>query len=292
MVVTSASSGIPTATATTVSSIVGTTVTLSANATATQANKSVIFSLAGSTTSGSTTISSLKGTAASLNSIVVGMGIGGTSGIPANAYVTSTTGSPPTSLTISAAATATKAGDILTLTNLGATTTSGSTAVTGVYFNALPLVGNVIVGNGIPANTTITAVTGTAAQFAAGTGQLTVSNAATTPSNFSAATGTCCNTTLAEFSPLTYNSTYNSASPAGSSTTQNWGGCVAEPTSSDENSSGTGVVNAAATDPDYSEPAGGWPNWYPLWWANDSRNNWATNGVKAQSTPPKPRVPW
>ncbi len=212
------------------------------------------------------------------------MGISGTRGIPANAYVTGTTGSPPTSLTISAAATATKAGDILTFTNLGATTTTGSTTVSNVSFATVPSVGQVIVGNGIPANTTITAVTGTAAQFAAGAGTLTISNAATTPSNFSGATGTCCNTALAAFTPLTYDSTYNSASPAGSSTTQNWGGCVIEPTSSGENSGSTGVVNAAVTDPDYSEPAGGWPNWYPLWWANDSGNNWVTHGVKAQST--------
>jgi hypothetical protein len=119
MVVTSTSTGIPTATATTVSSIVGTTVTLSANATVTQANKSVLFSLAGSATSGSTTISSLKGTSASLGSIVVGMGISG-NGIPNYAYVTGTTGNPPTSLTISAAVTSTKAGDIVTLTNFGA----------------------------------------------------------------------------------------------------------------------------------------------------------------------------
>jgi hypothetical protein len=287
MVVTSTSTGIPTATATTVSSIVGTTVTLSANATVTQANKSVTFSLAGSATSGSTTISSLKGTAASLNSIVVGMGICGTgipgSGANPSTYVTSTTGSPPTSLTISAAVTSTKAGDIVTLTSFGATTAAGSTTVSNVSFATAPTIGQVVVGNGIPANTTITAVTGTAAQFAAGTGQLTLSNAATTPSNFSGASGTCCNTALAEFSPLTYDSTYNSASPAGSSTTQNWGGCVVEPTSSGENSAGTGVVNAAVTNPDYSEPTSGL-NWYPLWWANDSGNSWATNGVKAQST--------
>ena len=180
--------------------------------------------------------------------------------------------------------TATKAGDIVTLTSFGATTTTGSTTVSNVSFATAPTVGNVIVGNGIPANTTITAAPSTAAQYAAGAGTLTISNAATTPSNFSAASGTCCNTALATFAPLTYDSTYNSASPAGSSTTQNWGGCVIEPTSSGENSGGTGVVNAAVTDPDYSEPAGGWPNWYPLWWANDSGNNWVTHGVKAQST--------
>ncbi len=283
MVVTSTSSGIPTATATTVSSFTATTVTLSANPTVAQTSKPLTFSLAGSATSGSTTISSLKGTTASLNSIVVGMGISGT-GIPANAYVTSLTGSPPSSLTISAAVTSTKSGDILTLTNLGATTTTGSTTVSNVSFTpTVPSVGQVVVGNGIPANTTITAAPSTAAQYAAGTGSLTISQNATTPSNFSSATGTCCNTTLVAFTPITYNSAYNTASPAGSSTTANWGGCVIEPTSSGENSSGTGVLAASVTDPDYSEPTS-WPNWYPFWWPKDSSNSWTSGTVQAQST--------
>jgi Flp pilus assembly protein TadG len=276
-------SGTGIASGTTVATVVSATqITLSAKPSNNE-NPAVplTFSLAGSATSGSTTISSLKGTPTSLNSIVVGMAISGT-GIPANAYVTSTTGSPPSSLTISAAVTSTKTGDIITLTNLGATTTTGSTTVTNASFSTVPSVGQVIIGNGIPVNTTITAVTGTAAQFSAGTGQLTISNAATTPSNFSSATGTCCNTTLVAFAPLTYDSTYNSASPAGSSTTQNWGGCVIEPTSSDENSSGTGVLNASVSDPDYTEPSGGWPSWYPYWWPVDSTNSWPA--VEAQDT--------
>ena len=210
------------------------------------------------------------------------MAISGT-GIPANAYVTGTTGSPPSSLTISAAVTSTKAGDIITLTNLGASTTSGSTTVSNASFSTPPTVGQVIVGNGIPANTTITAAPSTAAQYAAGTGSLTISQSATTPSNFSGATGTCCNTTLVAFAPLTYDSTYNTASPAGSSTSTNWGGCVIEPTSSGENSSVGGVLNSATTDPDYTEPSS-WPSWYPLWWAPSSNNSWTSATVKAQSS--------
>ncbi len=205
MVVTSSSSGIRTSPATTVSSInTGLNqVTLSQSANATQSNKPIIFSLAGNTTSGSATITTLKGTTASLNSIVVGMGISGT-GIPTNAYVKSTTGSPPTSLTISANATSTNTSDIVTLTNLGATTTTGSSTISNVSFTTLPSVGQIIIGNGIPANTTISAVTGSAAEFTAGTGTLTISQNATTPSNFSSSTGTCCNTTLTAFSPITY----------------------------------------------------------------------------------------
>src|SRR5271166_5527404 len=281
MVVTSSSSGIPTSPATTVSSIAGTTVTLSANATATQASKSVTFSLAGNTTSGSATITSLKGSAASLNSIVVGMGISGT-GVAANAYVTSTTGSPPTSLTMSANATSTNTAEIVTLTNLGATTTTGSTTVSNVSFTTPPSVGQIIIGNGIPANTTITAAPSTAAQYAAGTGSLTISQNATTPSNFSSATGTCCNTTLVAFSPLTYDSAYNTASPAGSSTTTNWGGCVIEPTSSGENASGTGVLSVSG-NPDTSDPTSG-TSWYPFYWVKDNANNWVSGTVDRQDT--------
>jgi Flp pilus assembly protein TadG len=281
MVVTSSSGGIQTSPATTVSSFLPLTVTLSVFPTGNKTLQPITFSLAGNTTSGSATIASLKGTSASLNSIVVGMAISGT-GIPANAYVTSTTGSPPTSLTMSANATSTNTSDIVTLTNLGATTTTGSTTISNVSFTTPPTVGQVVVGNGIPANTTITAAPSTAAQYAAGTGSLTISQNATTPSNFSSATGTCCNTTLTAFTPLTYDSAYNTASPAGSSTTTNWGGCVIEPTSSGENASGTGVLSVSG-NPDTSEPASG-ASWYPYYWVRDSTNSWASGTVSRQDT--------
>jgi Flp pilus assembly protein TadG len=281
MVVTSSSPGIKTSPATTVSTPSGSTVPLSQLPTQGQTNKSVTFSLAGNTTSGNATITTLKGTTASLNSIVVGMAISGT-GVPANAYVASTTGSPPTSLTMSANATSTNSNEIVTLTNLGATTTTGSTTVSNASFSTVPAIGQIIIGNGIPANTTITAVTGNAAQFAAGTGTLTISQNATTPSNFSSATGTCCNTTLVAFTPIIYDSTYNTASPAGSSTTTNWGGCVTEPTSSGENVSGTGVVPTSG-NPDTSDPTSG-TSWYPFYWAKDNANNWSSGTVDRQDT--------
>jgi Flp pilus assembly protein TadG len=290
MVVTSTTSGIktpPTYSSTTVSSInTGTNqVTLSQSTSASSSgSKPITFSMAGNTTNGSATITTLKGTpgsTGSLASIVVGMAISGT-GVPANAYVISTTGSPPTSLTMSGNATSTNTSEIVTLTNLGATTTTGSTTVSNVSFSTVPSVGQIIIGNGIPANTTITAVTGTAAQFTGGTGTLTISNSATTPSNFSSATGTCCNTTLVAFTPLTYDSAYNTASPAGSSTTTSWGGCVVEPTSSGENASGTGVVSTSG-NPDTSEPTSGM-NWYPYYWAKDNANTWASGSVSRQDT--------
>jgi Flp pilus assembly protein TadG len=277
-------SGTGIAAGTTVATVVSATqITLSADPSANEATAvTLTFSLVGNTTSGSTTVSSLKGGTTSLNSIVVGMPVTGT-GIPANAYVATTTGSPPTSLTLSAAAKSTNSGDVLTFTNLGATTTTGSATVSKASFSTVPSVGQVIVGNGIPANTTITAVTGTAAQFTAGTGTLTISQNATTPSNFSSATGTCCNTTLVAFTPITYDSAYETASPAGSSTTQNWGGCVTEPTSSGENSTGTGVLSSSVTDPDYNEPSSSL-QWYPLWWPHDTGNSWTSASVSAQST--------
>jgi Flp pilus assembly protein TadG len=281
MVATSSSGGIQTSPATTVASFLPLTVTLSAFPTSNKTLQPITFSLAGNTTSGNATIASLKGTTASLNSIIVGMGISGT-GIPANAYVTSTTGSPPTSLTMSANAASTNTSEIVTLTNLGATTTTGSSTVSNVSFSTPPSVGQIIIGNGIPANTTITAAPSTAAQYAAGTGSLTISQNATTPSNFASATGTCCNTTLVAFAPLTYDSAYNTASPAGSSTTTNWGGCVIEPTSTGENASGTGVLSVSG-NPDTSEPASG-TSWYPYYWVKDSANNWASGTVSRQDT--------
>jgi Flp pilus assembly protein TadG len=174
MVVTSTSSGIKTSPATTVSSApTGSTVPLSQLPTQAQTNKQITFSLAGNTTNGNATITTLKGTTASLNSIVVGMAISGT-GVPANAYVTSITGSPPTSLTVSTNATSTNSNEIVTLTNLGATTTAGSSTITNVSFTTPPSAEQIIIGNGIPANTTITAASSTAAQYAAGTGSLTL----------------------------------------------------------------------------------------------------------------------
>ena len=281
MVVTSSSGGIQTSPATTVASFLPLTVTLSAFPTGNKTLQPITFSLAGNTTSGNATITSLKGTTASLNSIIVGMGISGT-GIPANAYVTSTTGSPPTSLTMSANAASTNTSEIVTLTNLGATTTTGSSTVSNVSFSTPPSVGQIIIGNGIPANTTITAAPSTAAQYAAGTGSLTISQNATTPSNFSSASGNCCNTTLVAFTPLTYDSAYNTASPAGSSTTTNWGGCVIEPTSSGENASGTGVLSVSG-NPDTSDPTSG-TSWYPYYWVKDSANSWASGTVSRQDT--------
>jgi hypothetical protein len=87
---------------------------------------------------------------------------------------------------------------------------------------------------------------------------------------------------LVAFAPLTYDSAYNTASPAGSSTTTNWGGCVIEPTSSGENASGTGVLSVSG-NLDTSEPTSG-ASWYPYYWVKDSANSWASGTVSRQDT--------
>lgn len=265
----------------------GSTFTVSSTPTVTESSaKTLTFSVVGDPTNNSTTVSTLQGTSATLQSIAVGMVVTDSAGyIPANTYVTSVNiTSSPYTLTLSnnATGTASHDTDTLTFTNLGATTTTGSTTVSNVSFGSVPTVGYIIAGNGIPPNTTITAATGTAAQFAAGTGSLTISKAAVTPSNFSSATGTCCNTALQTFAPITYDSTFNTTNP----TSSNWGGCVVEPTSSDENSSVAWVVNSTTTDPDTTEPSGGWPSWYPLYWSSglNGGSTWTTASIRAQNT--------
>jgi Flp pilus assembly protein TadG len=292
----------------------GSTFTVSSDPSVAEASaKTLTFSVVGDPTSGSTTISHLQGTTSNLQGIVVGMVVTDSAGyIPASpnasacqtssasatncTYVTSVnTTSSPYSLTLSNSATGTAASDTdtLTFTNLGATTTSGSETVSNVSFGSIPTVGYIIAGNGIPPNTTITAVgnsvsagactvsgTVTAAEFAAGTGCLTISKAAVTPSNFSTATGTCCDTALQTFAPITYDSTFNTTNP----TTSNWGGCVVEPTSSDENSSQAWVVNSSTTDPDVTEPSSGWPSWYPLFWYSGYAGGPTWPTIDAQNT--------
>ncbi len=218
-----------------------------------------------SLTSGTSNATSI----ASTSNILVGMAVSGT-GIPSNTYVKTVSS---TSITLSANYTGTTgSGKTLTLGpagNMDATPTSSFTGSTVLNFPTAPspalTAGMVVTGNGIPSNTAIQTVNSTT--------QITLCNATTAASPGA----------LSFYMPVTYDTAYNTASPAGSSTSSNWGGCVIEPTSSDENSSVSGVINSATADPDYTEP-GSWPSWYPFWWATDSGDNWATNGIKAQST--------
>ena len=208
------------------------------------------------TVTGNTSSTSLSITGISPNTtgISIGMSITG-SGIPANTVVSSVVNA--STITISKTPTASHAGITLTLNPTGVTA-SGSNIITNIPSTGTIAVGMVITGTGIPANTAVKSVDSAT--------QIHICNNAT-------ATGT---TALAFYSPVTYDTT-------NTNTTQNWMGCVVEPTSSDENSGVNGVINSAVSDPDYTEPGGGWPSWYPFWWASDSGNNWASNGIKAQS---------
>jgi Flp pilus assembly protein TadG len=262
----------------TVSSISSSTqITISSNATLSYAGNSLTLgptvaistpitatTVTGTWTNGSNSITSIPTTA----NVVAGMRISsGSSGIPVNAYVTAV--NSLTQITISANATASKVAGTLTLTNSGGNTTNLSNIVTKISAPVTPTVGMVIAGNGIPPNTTITSVDTAAPTFTSGTGQVHICNNATATNN----------TALAFYTPIAYDSTFNTTSP----TTTKWGGCVIEPTSSGENSAVAGVINAAVANPDTSEPAGSWPSWYPFWWASSNSNSWATPGPSSQN---------
>ena len=136
--------------------------------------------------------------------------------------------------------------------------TSGSANITLVSSTTGLSAGMIVTGTGIPANTAISSIAGTTITLCAN------------------ATATGNNVSLTIAAPVQYDTTH-------SATTSNWMGCVVEPTRSDENSSVAGVINSATTDPDYTEPSGGWPAWYPYWWSSDSTNTWTSGTIQTQS---------
>jgi Flp pilus assembly protein TadG len=211
---------------------------------------SITTTVTGNTTRNSTSIT----TVSNISSVSPYMAITG-SGISTNTYV-SAVNTGTNTITISANATANGTRTTLTL-GPGGATTNGSPTVT-IGSPAAITAGMVVTGTGIPANTAVKTVTGAT---------ITLCNNAT-------ATG---HPALTLYNPVTYDTT-------DTATTQNWMGCVVEPTSSDENSGVSGVLNASVTDPDYTEPAS-WPSWYPFWWASGSGNSWTTAAtIKAQTS--------
>lgn len=221
-----------------------------------------VVNLTGTTASASKTVSSLSTT----TGLAVGMAITDGSGkIPAGTTITAINGGL-SRLTLSKAATGAKTGDSLRASTGGAVTTSNSPTVTFLSAPSASLTkGMIVTGSGIPANTAIKTVTGSG-----------VSTVLTLCNN---ATATASNVSLSFYNPVTFDSTFNSTG----ATTKEWGGCVIEPTSSDENSGVSGVINSANSDPDVSEPASG-SSWYPLYWqsANTSwpsgYTNWWSGG--------------
>lgn len=250
---------------------------------------STAATVTGSWTNGSKTINNVSNT----SNIQVGMPISSSSsGIPGGAYVAAVNSSSV--ITISANATATQTAKTLKLTSLGATATSGNNIITNITLSStapLPTVGQIITGNGIPANAAITSVDTALTNFQNGTGQVHIcANATTGPVGASTVT----NTLAAFYTPIAYDSAYNNASPIpGSSATKGWAGCVVEPTSYDEMTgatsastvSSTGALVSNVSDPDTSEPTSGWPSWYMHWWPSGLvGNSWTTPALQDKTT--------
>jgi Flp pilus assembly protein TadG len=156
-------------------------------------------------------------------------------------------------ITLSAAANSNKTGAGITI-NLTGNITNNSAVITNMHPNpnTFLAVGSMIMaqsGTGIAVNAAVKSIDSQT--------QITLCNKATaTTSNFVLPRGTA----------ISYDTSHTA-------TTQNWMGCVVEPTSSDENSGVSGVINSAVSDPDYTEPSS-WPSWYAFWWPSTTNNPW------------------
>jgi Flp pilus assembly protein TadG len=98
--------------------------------------------------------------------------------------------------------------------------------------------------------------------------------------------------TIWTWDAIPYEPTANSPLDNGTGVkTESWMGCVVEPTSSDENSGVSGVINAGMSDPDTSEPVSTL-TWYPFWWRSGAGgfdsgiNQWTpkSGGILGQSS--------
>ncbi|HYM01991.1 MAG TPA: TadE/TadG family type IV pilus assembly protein [Stellaceae bacterium] len=211
----------------------------------------------------------------STTGLAVGTLVAGT-GIPNGTTVASIDSS--SQIHLSANATATRTNSTITIKWTG-NTAAGSNIITNILPNTTGLtVGAVLIGptsgpNGLPTN-------GVAITSIDNANQVHICNAATSTSTAIVITPN---------TPINYDTTHTS-------TTQQWMGCVVEPTSSDENKSGGGGLiahNSAAADPDTTEPVAG-TKWYPFWWPagyngippigkNPTINNWTSGTIQAQT---------
>ena len=148
--------------------------------------------------------------------------------------------------------------------NLTGNITNGSNIITNFHPNpnSFLTVGSVIMAQ----NSTGTAVNASVQSIDSATQIHICNNATATTSSFVLPRGTA----------VTYDTAH-------SGTTQNWMGCVIEPTSSGENSGVAGVINSPTANPDTTEP-GSWPNWYPYWWPNGSGNSWPPVSTQSNTT--------
>ncbi|MGO8918417.1 MAG: pilus assembly protein TadG-related protein [Stellaceae bacterium] len=215
--------------------------------------------LTGNTTKNSATITNVSST----TGLFAGIPITGT-GIPGGATVSSVTA---TTITISSNATSTNTGETLTITGIyGSTNTTNTTVPVfpPVSTIAALVSGEVVTGTGIGV-----------ANYSGGYSPSTSISAVSTANNTITLCAQPSQTKVVEltlYPPLSYDTTH-------SQTTENWMGCVVEPTSSGENTGVAGVLNAAVADPDYTEPTA-WPAWYAYWWypGQGGTNSWTLTG--------------
>jgi Flp pilus assembly protein TadG len=236
----------------------------------------------GTTSNGSATITNVSPAPTSL---LVGIPVTGT-GIPSSSTVVSTTA---TTIVLNKSATSSHAGETLTVTGIWGTTTNGSKTVTifpPVSTIAAMVAGEVVTGPNPPATTTANAKgigVANSAGYPYSTSVQSVQTANSTITLCDPALQTNASAVeLTLFPPLSYDTTH-------SATTENWMGCVVEPTSSGENSAVSGVINSASADPDYTEP-GSWGPWFAYWWypagpnGGSGTNNWTTANITAQNS--------
>ncbi len=202
--------------------------------------------------------------------LVDGMWVSGT-GIPAGATIASVDSA--TQIHISVNAGSSNANKPLQFGVTG-TTTAGSNTVTSIAPASALTISSVLTNAPAPA---------TAVFPANPVGGVVGSGVATVDSPTQVHLCNTANTTKAGAQlmlaqPIAYDTTHTA-------TTNQWMGCVIEPTSTDENKGVEQVINAGTVDPDFTEP-GAWPNWYPFWWTSNTPNginNWS-GGVVARTT--------
>jgi Flp pilus assembly protein TadG len=203
--------------------------------------------------------------------------------IPSGTKIASTTGGPPTALALSA--NAATSGNFVLQVGFTGNLTSGSPIVTNInpplssWSNPMPA-REVVTDNPVDTSTK-PAYTASGPSIPANTAVRSVDVAGNTITLCANALTNSTGASIWSYDPIPYDP--NANTPLGNGTdqsTESWMGCVIEPTSADENSGVPSVINATVSDPDTSEPGGGWPNWYPFWWRsgqggfNGGINNW------------------
>jgi Flp pilus assembly protein TadG len=213
--------------------------------------------------------------------------------IPVGTTVSSETGAPtPTAMALSA--NANSSGTFIIQMGftgkIAAGVISNISPALNTWNNVVP-VGEVITDNQTDTSTT-PAYTAPGPSIPANTAvqSVSVANNTITLCN-SSANSSGATVTMWTYDPMPFDP--NASTPLGNGTdqsTESWMGCVVEPTSSDENSGVSGVINSSVADPDVSEP-NVTEKWYPFWWRsgqggfNAGINNWLpkSGGILGQT---------